>query len=171
MIRKVRGRSFLSSWVLQASWSNSIPDAYSCALWLPQSLQLSGGKVSHWGEFNDPDSFPWFLRAFWQPGVKSSPVASTTVKSQSWKAAQLGEYLIELSCSIHRASKIPGWELTFPEKRLELESWSWNPGVCISHRQVPSRGHKRLHSMSLSAVKLQMPWYFSRGELKEEKYS
>lgn len=96
------------------------PWSYPCALWLPQSLQLSWERISHWRDFNNPDSLPGHQCASWQPGVKTSLGASERVKSQSWKAAQLGDYLIRLPIShmgllrflnVKSHSQRPGWRV------------------------------------------------------------
>lgn len=79
---------------------------------------------------------------------------------------QLREYFIQLSRFTLGTSKILRCELAFPEMRLErLQSWSWNPGVCISirahfflsHRSLLEAGRDCTAFNLDSAVKLQVP--------------
>lgn len=120
MILKVRRTAIFVLMSTAGTLIHFHPWSYPWALWLPPSLQFSWGRISHWGDFNNPDSLPGLQCASWQPGVKSSPGASKTVKSQSWKTAQLREYLIQLPIShmgllrfldVKSHSQRPGWRV------------------------------------------------------------
>lgn len=165
MILQVRRKAILVLMGMAGTLIQFHPWSYPCALQLPQSWQLSWERIRHWGDFNNPDSPPGHQCASWQPGVKNSPGASKTVKSQSWKAAWLGEYLIQLpvshmgllrSLDVKLCSQRPGCRVCRAGTGA-LESASPTRQTFITQSLLETVCDCTVYNLD-SAAKLQMSW-------------